>query len=82
MSEINLPPECWITSAAVGGVLAASISSGLTAPEGAASTLRVLDVRPYREIALTVGCSEVAARVRVSRGLSKLAAILDHEAEA
>lgn len=54
----------------------------LTTPERDAITLRVIDVRPYREIALTLGCSEVAARVRVSRGLSKLAAILDHEAEA
>ncbi len=54
----------------------------LTTPERDAITLRVIDVRPYREIALTLGCSEVAARVRVSRGLSKLASILDHEAEA
>jgi RNA polymerase sigma-70 factor (ECF subfamily) len=51
----------------------------LTTPERDAISMRVLNGRPYREIAATLGCTEVAARVRVSRGLAKLAAILDEE---
>lgn len=38
---------------------------------------RVLDGLPYRDVAQALGCSEVAARVRVSRGLAKLAGALD-----
>jgi RNA polymerase sigma factor (sigma-70 family) len=56
-----------------------SAMASLTTPERDAIALRVLDGRSYREIAATLGCTEVAARVRVSRGLSRLASILDSE---
>jgi RNA polymerase sigma-70 factor (ECF subfamily) len=39
--------------------------------------LRVLDERPYREVAETLGVSEQAARVRVSRALRRLANSVD-----
>jgi len=35
--------------------------------------LRVVEGLPYREVATMLGCSEGAARVRVTRGLSRLA---------
>ena len=54
--------------------------AALTTPERDAISLRVIDARTYRDIAAALGCTEVAARVRVSRGLAKLAAILDTEA--
>lgn len=34
--------------------------------------LRVVEQLPYREVATRAGCSEVAARARVARGLSQL----------
>ena len=39
--------------------------------------LRVLDDRPYPAVAAALGCSEGAARVRVHRGLTRLAHILE-----
>jgi RNA polymerase sigma factor (sigma-70 family) len=39
--------------------------------------LRVLDELPYCDLAQRLGISETAARVRVSRGLSALAGLLD-----
>jgi RNA polymerase sigma-70 factor (ECF subfamily) len=39
-----------------------------------AAVLRVVDELPYREIAIRRGCSEQAARARVSRGLRTLGA--------
>lgn len=41
-----------------------------------AVALRVKDELPYAEVACRLGCSEVAARVRVSRGLTSLADLL------
>jgi|ERR1700712_3761344 RNA polymerase sigma-70 factor (ECF subfamily) len=41
-----------------------------------ALSLRVIEARPYREIAALLGCSEQAARVRVSRGLQRLDGLL------
>jgi RNA polymerase sigma factor (sigma-70 family) len=41
-----------------------------------ALSLRVVDARSYREIAALLGCSEQAARVRVSRGLQRLDGLL------
>ncbi len=38
--------------------------------------LRIADDLPYSEVARILGCSEGAARVRVSRGLTTLAAQL------
>jgi RNA polymerase sigma-70 factor (ECF subfamily) len=42
--------------------------------------LRVLEGRPYREVAETLGCTDVAARARVSRGLKAIARRLNAEA--
>ena len=39
--------------------------------------LRVVDELPYRDLAQALGITETAARVRVSRGLSALAGLLD-----
>jgi RNA polymerase sigma factor (sigma-70 family) len=39
--------------------------------------LRVIEGRSYRDVAHALGCSEQAARARVSRGLRRLAAQLD-----
>ncbi len=39
--------------------------------------LRVVDEMPYPDLARNLGITEQAARARVSRGLSKLAALLD-----
>lgn len=39
--------------------------------------LRVLEDLPYREVAAQLGCSEGAARVRVARGLSRLAEVME-----
>ena len=38
--------------------------------------LRVIDELSYRDVAARLGCSEGAARVRVTRGLSRLAEVL------
>jgi RNA polymerase sigma-70 factor (ECF subfamily) len=38
--------------------------------------LRIIDELPYVEVALRLGCSEGAARVRVTRGLSRLAEVI------
>ena len=42
-----------------------------------AVALRVTDALPYTEVARRLGCSEGAARVRVSRGLDQLAGLLE-----
>lgn len=39
--------------------------------------LRIVDDLPYVEVAARLGCSEGAARVRVSRALSKLSGLLE-----
>jgi RNA polymerase sigma-70 factor (ECF subfamily) len=41
-----------------------------------AVTLRVIDGRPYREVADELGCTEPTARARVSRGLKRIARTL------
>ncbi len=43
----------------------------------AAVTLRIADELPYSEVARRLRCSEGAARVRVTRGLSQLADMLE-----
>lgn len=56
--------------------LAASIQDAvadLPAAQVQALSLRVRDELPYREIAVRLGCTEGAARVRVSRALTTLA---------
>jgi RNA polymerase sigma factor (sigma-70 family) len=42
-----------------------------------AVALRVTDELPFAEVARRLGCTEAAARVRVSRGLRKLATLLE-----
>jgi RNA polymerase sigma-70 factor (ECF subfamily) len=49
----------------------------LPAPQAHALRLRFVDELPYVEVAARLGCSEGAARVRVSRGLTKLAGMLE-----
>jgi len=49
----------------------------LPAPQQQALWLRVVDDRSYRDIGVELGCTEGAARVRVSRGLTRLAEILE-----
>ena len=48
----------------------------LPADERAAVRARVVDEREYREIAVSLGCSELVVRKRVSRGLARLRAEL------
>ena len=38
--------------------------------------LRVIEQLPYREVALSLGCSEVAARIRVTRAIDSLSRLL------
>jgi RNA polymerase sigma factor (sigma-70 family) len=52
---------------------------GLPADERELLQLRVVEERPYREIAARLGCSEQAARLRVSRALRRLHATLEGE---
>lgn len=47
--------------------------AGLSKSVAAAVMLRVGEELPYAEVARRLGCSEGAARVRVTRGLAKLA---------
>ncbi len=42
-----------------------------------AMTLRVIEGRPYREVAEQLACSEETARARVSRGLKRLTRLLE-----
>ncbi len=48
-------------------------------PEGAARAvmLRIGEGLSYREVSVRLGCSEGAARVRVARGLSRLAELME-----
>ncbi len=51
--------------------------SVLSEEQREALTLRVIEGRPYREVAETLRCTEETARARVSRGLKRLATSLD-----
>ena len=53
----------------------------LSAEHQQALRLRVIDERPYSEIARALGVSEAAARARVSRGLRRLATALEPYSE-
>ena len=46
--------------------------AALPSDERAAVSARVIDEREYRDIAQTLGCSEMVTRKRVSRGLARL----------
>lgn len=45
-----------------------------------AVNLRVIEGRPYPEVATMLSCTEEAARARVSRGLKRLPGLLEREA--
>jgi len=60
----------------VGRAVAAALSR-LSVEQREALTLRVVDGRPYEEVARILGCTEQAARARVSRGLHRLGAALE-----
>lgn len=51
--------------------------STLSEEQREALTLRVIEGRPYREVAAELRCSEATARARVSRGLKRLASLVD-----
>ena len=50
--------------------------AGLPDEQRAALELRVIDELPYPTVAERLGCAEAAARQRVSRGLRRLALVL------
>lgn len=56
--------------------IAAALAS-LTTETADAIRLRVIENRPYAEVAAELGITEGAARVRVSRGLARIAARLE-----
>jgi RNA polymerase sigma factor (sigma-70 family) len=60
-----------LDGAALGEALADALAS-LPAPQAAAVRLRVIDQLDYAEVGGALGCSSVAARIRVSRGLRAL----------
>ena len=60
----------------VGRAIAEAMNE-LSAEQREAMTLRVIDGRPYEEVARMLACTEETARARVSRGLKRLARILD-----
>jgi len=51
--------------------------SVLSEEQREALTLRVIEGRPYREVAESLRCSEETARARVSRGLKRLGTLID-----
>ena len=51
--------------------------SVLSEEQREALTLRVIEGRPYREVAEALRCTEETARARVSRGLKRLATTID-----
>jgi RNA polymerase sigma factor (sigma-70 family) len=58
------------------GTLASAVEA-LPPTQAAAIRLRIGDELPFADVAQQLGCSEVAARVRVSRGLTRLAAAME-----
>jgi RNA polymerase sigma factor (sigma-70 family) len=60
----------------VGRAVAGALNR-LSAEQREAVTLRVVEGRSYAEVAQVIGCSELAARARVSRGLRRLGALLE-----
>ena len=65
-----------VDAAAMRGVLIEALA-GLSGRERHAVRLRVLEDRPYAEVAQLLGCSVGAARVRVHRALRRLAECLE-----
>jgi RNA polymerase sigma factor (sigma-70 family) len=60
----------------VGRAIAGAMTE-LSAEQREAMTLRVIEGRPYEEVARMLACTEDTARARVSRGLGRLARLLD-----
>ncbi len=61
-----------VSAAELGPGLASGLDS-LPREQRAALELRVIEERPYAEVASILGCTETAARLRVMRALGKLA---------
>jgi RNA polymerase sigma-70 factor (ECF subfamily) len=59
----------------VAPALAAALDS-LPLGQRQALELRVVDELPYQQVARSLGCSEVAARIRVTRALGRLSRVL------
>jgi RNA polymerase sigma-70 factor (ECF subfamily) len=55
----------------------ASAFALLSEEQREAMTLRVVEGRPYREVAELLRCTEETARARVSRGLKRLTHLLE-----
>ena len=60
----------------VGRAIAGALTE-LSAEQREAMTLRVIEGRPYEEVARMLSCSQETARARVSRGLKRLARLLE-----
>lgn len=82
MPERDLSPQDYdrieelIDFAAVGKAIGQAFEL-LTEEQREALRLRVIEARPYREVAELLGVTEETARARVSRGLRRLASSLD-----
>jgi RNA polymerase sigma-70 factor (ECF subfamily) len=77
----ELPPEDYeriedlVDLAPIRGALAEALET-LADDQREALKLRVIDGLPYAEVATRLGCAESAARQRVSRGLRRIALVL------
>ena len=60
----------------VGRAIAGALTE-LSAEQREAMTLRVIEGRPYQEVARMLECTEETARARVSRGLKRMASLLE-----
>jgi RNA polymerase sigma-70 factor (ECF subfamily) len=60
----------------VGRAIGAALTT-LSEEQREAMTLRVIEQRPYSEVAELLACTEQTARARVSRGLKRLATLLE-----
>jgi RNA polymerase sigma-70 factor (ECF subfamily) len=82
LPERDLTPEDYerieelIDFERVGRVIARAFSL-LSEEQREAMTLRVIEGRPYHEVAEVLRCSEETARARVSRGLKRLRSVLE-----
>jgi RNA polymerase sigma factor (sigma-70 family) len=82
MQRVELGPEdverveALIDFEQIGRAVRAAFNE-LRAAEREALRLRVIEGLSYEEVAAALGCSQQAARTRVSRGLRRLAAVLD-----
>jgi RNA polymerase sigma-70 factor (ECF subfamily) len=59
------------------GEALAEAMSALPEEQREAVKLRVVDERSYGEVAAELGCTEPTARMRVSRGLRRIAGVLE-----